>query len=81
MQRDMTWTETTELSSTKGDNSTMKDRDGRTFGENLTDNEIDTTTPKEATNPKDPAETETPTESDDFDAASSKTSFNFDSII
>ncbi len=58
---------TTEIASTESDNSTMKDRDARQFGDNSIENEIDTTTPKETS--------EAPTDSDDLDAASRKTSF------
>ena len=63
---------TTELSST---NSTMKDRDGRTFGANSIDNEIDvdTTTSKETSETSESSETSaTATDSDDLDASSSK---------
>ncbi len=64
---------TTELPSTESDNSTMKDRDARQFGDNSIENEIDTTTPKETSEaPKDTSEA--PTDSDDLDAASRKTS-------
>ena len=63
---------TTELSS---NNSTMKDRDGREFGANLIDNEIDidTTTSKETSETSQTSETaETAADSDDFDASSRK---------